>query len=120
MQGLGLAAKENESVAAQFGQMLRQGGLAEPKGLDQGPTGISPRVARKHKMTSLFSFARSFNSRAASYAQSTIASISNDSEALQPGASAGRPDGVCSTDMVIFCCWLLRLKPFRQIERDSP
>ena len=39
MQGLGLAAKENESVAAQFGQMLRQGGLAEPKGLDQGPDG---------------------------------------------------------------------------------
>ena len=39
MQGLGLAAKENESVTAQFGQMLRQGGLAEPKGLDQGPDG---------------------------------------------------------------------------------
>ena len=39
MQGLGLAAEENESVAAQFGQMLRQGGLAEPKGLHQGADG---------------------------------------------------------------------------------
>ena len=39
MQGLGLAAEEDESVAAQSGQMLRQGGLAEPKGLDQGADG---------------------------------------------------------------------------------
>jgi len=37
MQGLGLAAEENESVAAQSSQMLRQGGLTEPKGLHQGP-----------------------------------------------------------------------------------
>jgi hypothetical protein len=39
MQGLGLAAEEDESVAAQSGQMLRQGGLAEPKGLHQGADG---------------------------------------------------------------------------------
>ena len=58
-------------------------------------------------MTSLFSFARSFNNRAASCAQSTIAPIPTNSEALQPGGSAGRPDKVCSTDMVIFRCWLL-------------
>jgi hypothetical protein len=45
-------------------------------------------------MTSRFSFARSFNSLAASYAQSTIAPISANSDALQPGASTG-PDGVC-------------------------
>ena len=37
MQGLRLAAEEYESIAAQSGQMLRQGGLA--KGLHQGPDG---------------------------------------------------------------------------------
>jgi hypothetical protein len=58
-------------------------------------------------MMSRFSFARSFNSRAASYAQSTIAPISGNSEALQPGASTGA-DGVCSAGMVIFRFWLLR------------
>ena len=36
MQGLGFTAEENESVAAQPGQMLRQGRLAKPKGLHQG------------------------------------------------------------------------------------
>src|SRR5215469_4795195 len=39
MQGLGLAAKENESVAAQSGQMLRKGRLTEPKSLHQGADG---------------------------------------------------------------------------------
>ena len=69
-------------------------------------------------MTSRFSFARSFNSLAASYAQSPIAPISAISDALQPGASTG-PDGVCSTEMVILRFWLLRLKPFCQLERDT-
>src|SRR6516164_9460491 len=88
-----------------------------PRASTKAPTGISPRVARKHRMTSRFSFARSFNSRAASYAQSTITPISANSDALQPGASTG-PDGVSSTDMVIFR-WLLRLEPFPQVERDT-
>jgi hypothetical protein len=72
-------------------------------------------------MTSLFSFARSFNSRAASYAQSTIALISDNSDALQPGASAGRPDRVRSTDIVIFRCWLLRRRFVRSrgLPRDG-
>lgn len=39
------------------------------------PTDISPRVARKQRMSRGFLFARTFSSRAASRAQSTIASI---------------------------------------------
>ena len=39
MQGLGLAAEENESIATQFGQMLRQGGLTERKRLHQSADG---------------------------------------------------------------------------------
>jgi len=35
MQGLRLPAEENESVAAQPGQMLRQGRLAKPQSLHQ-------------------------------------------------------------------------------------
>ena len=35
MQGLGLAAEKNESLAAQPGQMLRQGRLTKPKSLHQ-------------------------------------------------------------------------------------
>ena len=33
MKGLRLAAEVDESIAAQLGKMLRQGGLAKPQGL---------------------------------------------------------------------------------------
>ena len=36
IQGLGFAAEEDESVATQPGQMLRESRLAKPKGLYQG------------------------------------------------------------------------------------